>query len=80
MSTATATPTRDQAETARAVARLTEAGALLTQTAADMQKLAATGSDVRAAQIADLARRAAESTDMALIVANNEAKLARHAA
>lgn len=80
MSTATATPTRDQAETTRTVARLTEAIALLRQTAADMLALAATGSDVRGAtQIVTFARLAAETADTALIVAANEAKLARAA-
>ncbi|HXT90119.1 MAG TPA: hypothetical protein VN714_12775 [Trebonia sp.] len=71
----TTTETRDQAAMRQTVDRLTEAIALLKQTAADM--LALTGSDVLGAtQIANFALSAAETADLALMVATNERKLA----
>jgi len=73
------TPTRDQAELARAVARLTEAIALLQQTAADMDALTDAGSGVLGATIASIALRAAGAADVALMIATNEAKLAERA-
>lgn len=73
----TTEPTRDQAETTRTVARLTEAIAMLDQAANDMLALAAAGSAVRGAgQIAEFARAAAGNADIALMIATNEAKLA----
>lgn len=75
---AIATETREQAETARAVARITEAVAMLNEVARDMDALAASDTDVRCAgQIASFARSAIATADLALMVATNEHKLAQ---
>lgn len=75
----TTTETRDQAAMRRTVDRLTETMAQLGQIADDATGLANDpGSDVQcAAQIAQFARAAADTVDLALMVARNEHALAQ---
>lgn len=75
----TTTETRDQAAMRQTVDRLTEAMATLGQIAADATALANDpDSDVQcAASIAGHARAAADTVDLALMVARNELALAQ---
>jgi ABC-type transporter Mla subunit MlaD len=75
----TTTETRDQATMRQTVDRLTETMAQLAQIADDATALANDpGSDVQgAAQIATFARAAADTVDLALMVARNEHALAQ---
>jgi len=77
----TATPTRDQAVMRQTVDRLTEVIAQLGQIADDMTDLANdAGTDIQGAQqIWKFARSAADTTDLALMIADNELKLAERA-
>jgi len=75
--TATQPATCDQAATRQAVARLTEAIALLNQVAADMNHRAAEGTGIgTACAITAFTQVAVRNAELALMNAENEAKLA----